>query len=87
MLRVIMVMITKLSDVGYRLPIEFYKQCNGRQTVSTGDKEALSSLIAAYSFTSNVGDLMRFVSRLQAPTVVSCEEGRALEYGILRYQR
>ena len=60
MLRLIMVMITKLSDVGYRLPIEFYKQCNGRQTVSTGDKEALSSLIAAYSFTSNVGDLIKW---------------------------
>jgi len=80
-LRVIVVMITKFSDVGYRLPIEFYKQCNGRQTISTGDKEALSSLIAAYSFTSNVGDLMRFVSAF-ASTLQSylVKEGRALEY-------
>ena len=33
---------------------------------SVGDKEALSALIAAYSFTSNIHDLMRFVSSLSS---------------------
>ncbi len=68
--------IAKLQGVGFRLPPEMYR--HSRKTpVSIGDKEALSALIASYSFTSNVNDLMRFVSVLSSTIqayLVKCDK-------------
>lgn len=51
----------------YLLPPEFYLRSPDAPppfSVHDGDREALSALIAAYSFTSTAADLMRFTSVL-----------------------
>ncbi len=58
--------VSKLVGVGYRLPPEMYNTADSKKPITTGDREALSALIAAYSFSSNIHDLMRFVSTLSS---------------------
>lgn len=60
---------TKLSPtdtppvVGYQLPPRFFLNSPDRpDRLSAGDREALSTLIAAYSFTPRIYDLMRFIT-------------------------
>lgn len=60
---------TKLSPtapppaVGYQLPPRFFLNSPDRpDRLSAGDREALSTLIAAYSFSPRVYDLMRFIT-------------------------
>jgi len=50
----------------YRLPFEFYQNGDRPATLSAGDREALSTLIAAYSFSPHVYDMMRYIAALNS---------------------
>lgn len=74
--------ISRIENLtGYKLPLEFYKESATAKPLTSGDREALSSLIATYSFSSNTYDLMRFItafnSTLQSYIV---RLGRGLDY-------
>lgn len=53
--------------IGYQLPPRHYLNSPDRpDQLSAGDREALSTLIAAYSFTPRIYDLMRFITALNS---------------------
>lgn len=51
----------------YTLPPQYYlNRPDRKDQLSTGDKEALSTMIAAYTFSPRTHDLMRFVTALNS---------------------
>ncbi len=50
----------------YVLPDKLYVPKSGNNKLSDGDKEALSMIIASYAYTSDIRDMMRFVTVLSS---------------------
>lgn len=77
-------MITRVQETGYVLPAPLYARNQRTPDVSSGDREALSMLIAAYSFSSNLHDCMRFVSAFAATLQgYLVKAGRYAEYQLV----
>ena len=50
----------------YVLPDKLYAPKSGNNKLTDGDKEALSMIIASYAYTSDIRDMMRFVTVLSS---------------------
>lgn len=50
----------------YVLPDKLYTPKSGNNKLTDGDKEALSMIIASYAYTSDIRDMMRFVTVLSS---------------------